>query len=462
MISSAAALGLAGVLLAAGRTLVVGPGGLPDLATALAEAEDGDRVEVRGGVHRGPFVVERGVELVGVDQPVLDGRREGDVITFLAAGGALEGFVVRNSGERGDREHAGVRAEASVRVEDNVFEDVLYGINLKMARDSLLRGNLVRGRDLDVARRGDGIRIWESHGTVIEDNVVEGGRDVVIWYSERLRIEGNEVRQGRYGLHYMYSHDSEILRNRLERNSVGAFMMYSHGLRIEGNVFAGNHGSSGYGLALKDCDEAEIRGNVLAGNRVGLYLDNTPSRMEVHNELRGNTFAWNDTGVLFMPSVKRNRFAENAFLENVQQVGLSSTGRFEGNEWTPGGRGNYWSNYAGFDEDGDGLGDIEHDERSLFEDLMTERPTLRLFLLSPAQTAVDTAARAFPVFRPPSVLVDSAPLVAAPPPAVSAPTPLRAPLGALALGLLGGGLLVVVWGWRLERPEGRLGREGAA
>lgn len=448
-------LGLAGMVLAAGGTLVVGPGGLPDLATALAAAEDGDRIEVRGGIHEGPFLVEKGIELIGRDQPVLDGRGEGDVITFLAPGGALEGFVVRNSGARGDREHAGVRAEASVRIEDNELLDVLYGINLKMARDSRIRGNRVVGRDIHVARRGDGIRIWESHGTVIQDNVVEGGRDVVIWYSEDLLIQDNEVRDGRYGLHYMYSHDSEILGNRLEDNSVGAFLMYSHGLRIEGNAFTGNHGSSGYGLALKDCDQAAIRDNVLAGNRVGLYLDNTPSRREVRNELRGNTFAWNDIGILFMPSVERNRFADNAFLENVQQVGLSGTGRFEGNDWTVGGRGNFWSNYAGFDEDGDGLGDIDHVERSLFQDLLTERPALRLFLLSPAQTAVDTAARAFPIFQPPPVLVDGAPLVAPPAPAIPAPPRARAPLGALALGLLVLASLVSGWGWRLERRAAR-------
>ncbi len=53
-------------------------------------------------------------------------------------------------------------------IENNVLENVLFGIYLKSAADSVIRGNTIGGKDLAVQRRGDGIRIWQSHRTLIE------------------------------------------------------------------------------------------------------------------------------------------------------------------------------------------------------------------------------------------------------------------------------------------------------
>jgi nitrous oxidase accessory protein len=451
---------------AVGRTWIVTTedGGSPaegatsvaSLEEALARAGDGDTIRVLGGVHAGPFVIEQAVRLVGVDRPVLDGGGDGTVIVFLAPGGELEGFTVRNSGTRNDHEDSGVRAEASVVVRDNVFEDVLYGINLKAARDSIIEGNHITGRNIHIARRGDGIRIWESHGTRIAGNTVVGARDVVIWYSEDLEILDNVIRDGRYGLHYMYSHNSRIAGNRLLRNAVGGYLMYSTGLVIEENVAAGNHGPSGYGLAFKDSDDVSIRGNVLSGNRVGLYLDGTPSRMEVRNDVLNNTIAWNDIGVLLLPSVERNDFAANAFVENHQHVALTSRGTAGGNNFTPNGIGNYWSGYAGFDANRDGVGDLPYRQISLFDDLLTRKPSMRLFTQSPAQAAIDLAARAFPVFQPPPLLVDDAPLLAPPAPSVDAPPIDGRPLALLAAGMTAAALAVLGWGIGLEHlPRAR-------
>jgi len=435
-----------------------------DLRQALAAARDGDRVEVFGGVHRGPFEVASAVELIGAGRPVLDGGGEGDVVVVSAPGARIEGFEIRGSGARSDKEHAGVRAEAGVAIIDNSFEDVLYGINLKAARGSKVSGNHIRGRDIHVARRGDGIRLWESHGSSITGNTVTGARDIVIWYSEDLTIADNTVRDGRYGLHYMYSHSSTIEGNRLLDNSVGAFLMYSSDLRVSGNLLAGNDGPSGYGLALKDCDEVEVSDNVVAGNRVGLYLDNTPARRGVVDRVESNTFAWNDIGVLSMPAVRNNVFTRNTFHENMQQVALTTTGAFEGNEWVADGEGNYWSTYAGFDENGDGIGDLPYEQARLFDDLLRDRPELRLFALSPAQSALDLAARAFPVFAPAPIFADPAPLMRAPEPSIEVPETGRRPMVLSSLALLAGALAVAAWGrgrtWAAGSASTGIGRSG--
>lgn len=436
------------------RVLGVGPGQpYTDLPSALAAARDGDRVEVHGGRHAGPLLVDKAIDLVGLNRPLLDGGGQGTVLTLRADGARVAGFRVQGSGARNDREDAGILAEGRAIIEDNELADVLYGISLKQGPDSLIRGNRVQGRDIHIARRGDGIRIWESHGTQILDNQVSGARDLVIWYSERLLIRGNQVRDGRYGLHYMYSHASRIEANRLERNAVGIFMMYSRDLEIVENVLAGNHGPSGYGLALKDCDDISIEDNVMAGNRVGLYLDNTPTSRDSYNHIARNAFAYNDQGVLLLPTTARNRFEANAFVENFEQVALSSRGTAMGNDWSPDGRGNYWSDYAGYDADGDGLGDLPYQTASLFHDLLERQPALRLFSLSPAHGMLDLAARAFPVFRPPALLEDTRPLTVPPPPSLLPPPRDGRPLSAFSALLSAGALTLVLWARGMD-PRG--------
>ena len=106
------------------------------------------------------------------------------------------------------------------------------------------------------------------------------------------------------------------------------------------------------------------------------------------------------------------------------------------------GRGNYWSDYTGYDADHDGVGDIPYAAKSLYENLMDTHPELRLFQLSPAADALDLAAKAFPIFQPQPKMADPNPLTEPPslPPVRGIPqTPvaenLVASLGLLALAL---------------------------
>ena len=121
-------------------------------------------------------------------------------------------------------------------------------------------------------------------------------------------------------------------------------------------------------------------------DRVGINLDTSPTRQDLHHHHRRNILAFNDVGVAFMPAVRNNRFESNAFVENIENVAIMGGGAFEGqNSFTVDGRGNYWSDYRGFDLDADGVGDIEYRATGLFEDLMDREPKLRFFLFSPAQ-----------------------------------------------------------------------------
>jgi nitrous oxidase accessory protein len=384
-------------------------------------------------------VVDKRVTLIGYDWPVVDGGGEGTVVKLVAPGVVVRGFVIRNSGDSLDAENSGIAVEApEAVVENNRLEGTLFGIYLRKAPHSVIRDNVIHSKDLALPRRGDAIRVWYSNGVRIEDNVVAKGRDVVLWYSENLTVRGNVVTEGRYGLHFMYCDDALIEGNRLTRNSVGAFLMYSRRLHLRRNLIAYNRGPSGYGVGLKDMDDAVIEENLFLDNRVGAFLDNSPREIESIGVFRGNVFAFNDIGVTLLPSVRRNQFTGNSFVDNQEQVHVAGGGQLLQNLWTVDGVGNYWSDYVGYDGDGDGVGDVPYRAERLFENLMDRHPSLRLFLYSPAAQAVDFAARAFPFVKPQPKLVDTQPLMTPRIPAglPAMPQPRGWPLGVTSLGLL--------------------------
>jgi hypothetical protein len=77
-------------------------------------------------------------------------------------------------------------------------------------------------------------------------------------------------------------------------------------------------------------------------------------------------------------------------------------------------RGNYWSDYRGYDLDGDGVGDIPYRLTSLFARLSREQPLASAFLYTLAHEALGVAERLFPMVGAGEALEDPAPLMEPP------------------------------------------------
>lgn len=412
-----------------------------DLQAAIDSAQPGATIQVPPGFYQGNFLIEKPLTLEGVDWPILDGNNQGSVMTIKNTSEVtIRGLIIRNTGTRLDKEDAGIRLEQSPHsvVEHNRLENTLFGIDVKDSENSRVLNNIIGAKEnLDVAARGDSIRVWYSQNSEVIGNQVKNGRDVVLWYNNGAIIRDNVISNNRYGLHFMYCDDNLVENNRLEGNSVGAFLMYSRRLILRHNIFAHNRGPSGYGIGLKDIDGVEASDNLFINNRVGMYFDNSPWSVDVSQHFSHNAFVYNDIGLLFTPSVKRNYFSQNSFIDNQEQVGLTGSGTFQGNGFTVAGQGNFWSDYTGYDENSDNLGDLPYVSRSLFENMMDKHPHLRLFQFSPAQQAIDLAARAFPIFQPKPKFTDDAPLMTPVMPAVTLVTLGSTwPMKAIALGLL--------------------------
>ena len=383
------------------------------LADAVATAPNGATIEVRGGVYPGGLVIERPVRLIGVDNPVIDGGDAGTLVAIRGADATVSGFTLRGTGDNLDHEDAAIVVEnGAATLIGNRIEDALFGIYLKQAPDSIVRDNVILSKDVPIARKGDGIKTWYSDRVVIENNRASDGRDIILWYSNDGVIRNNTFDRERYGLHLMYSDRARIEGNSLSANSIGLYIMYSRDPMVIGNRIVNNHGPSGGGIGLKDVDGAVIDGNRFVNNQIALQVDTSPREMGVENYIRGNVFAYNHAGIGFLPSVKHNTVTGNSFIDNTEHVAIIGRGQLQEITWAEDGRGNYWSDYAGYDANGDGIGDIPYRAQRLFETLMDQNPLLRYFTWTPAASAVDFAARAMPAVRPEEKLADPAPLMA--------------------------------------------------
>jgi nitrous oxidase accessory protein len=393
-------------LLAVAQTLQVGPGApYSSIGAALAVARTGDTVRVAPGEYRENLIIDVPIVLIGEGRPVIDGGGLGTVVE-LRASSRISGFVIRGSGRILDQENAGMLVLAdSCEIEDNVLEDVLFGIYLKDSHGSRVVGNSVVGKGRPLGMRGDGIRLWNSNNATVEANVVRHTRDVVVYFSHGLQFRNNRVTHGRYGLHYMYSSNNLFENNEFAYNDVAAFIMYSSDIALRNNVFAAASGHSGFGIGLKDADRIEVTENLIIQNQVGLYFDNSPNAGDAENDIRDNVIAFNDVGVELLPSVRENNFLQNSFVANVRDVSVSGGGTALANRWS----GNHWDQAEAWDSDGDGTLDVPYRIDRLSEDLFARHPELQLFQMSPASMALDALGRFFPLLEPRPIVIDSAP-----------------------------------------------------
>ena len=228
----------AGLLIVSQALQVGSAGRFPSIGAALAAAGPGDTVRVAAGVYHEKLVIDVPVVLIGEPGAVIDGDGEGTVIR-VDARAVIAGFRVTGSGRLLEQEDTGIMVTGdSCVIRDNVLDDVLFGIYLKDSQGTRVAGNRITGKDRPMGRRGDGIRLWSSNDAVVEGNVVQDTRDVVVYFSHGLLFRGNLVTRGRYGLNYMYSSDNTFENNEFTYNDVAAFIMYSEHIVLRNNVFA--------------------------------------------------------------------------------------------------------------------------------------------------------------------------------------------------------------------------------
>lgn len=378
------------------------------VAAAVDAAEPGDTVVLTG----------RFTERVVVDTPdltitsapgsiaAIDGGGEGNVLTLQGDGITVRRLWIRNSGYDPAENDAGIWVNSSnARIVDSRVSASTFGVWVDGVDGVVVRNNTIVGREevRPPSHRGNGVQLWDTEGTLVEDNRITDVRDGIYYsWATDVLARGNTMWDLRFGVHYMYSDDCRLEDNLAFDNDVGYALMVSADLEIVDNVAVNNTGQSGQGVLLKDIDDTIVRNNSLVGNRKGLFIYNS-----LNNTIAGNLVLANDLGVHVTAGSVEEYVYGNSFIRNDQPMVAVMA---EQVAWNATGRGNYWSNARTVDLDRDDVSEVPYQPAGVVEYTIQQHPQAIVFAYSPAFDAIRLAESSFPVVESPGV-VDHHPLV---------------------------------------------------
>ena len=381
---------------ASATTVRVQPG--QDLQAAVTAAAPGDVVEVSRGFYRvNTLRIDKPLTLRGIDRPTVSGGQQGDTIRITAPDVTIEGLIVRDSGTSLKEQNAGIYVypgahRAVVRHNDLTYN--LFGLWIEKANGvQVLHNNITGLRDFGSPQRGNGVQLYNTLGARIEGNRISFVRDALyVDVSHDAIFRSNRLHHSRYGTHYMNSYRNLWEDNDTYANRGGLALMEVRDQVVRGNRAWGN---SDHGIMLRTLQDSVIENNVVADNSRGFFIYDVE-----YITLRGNLVARNTVGVHLAAGSKNNAVEGNDFIANREQV------RYVGARDMPWGgkQGNHWSNYLGWDRDGDGVGDVPYEANDMVDRLTWRHPLVKLLLASPAVQALRLVGQQFPVLRVPTVV----------------------------------------------------------
>ncbi len=187
------------------------------------------------------------------------------------------------------------------------------------------------------------------------------------------------------------------------------------------NTICANSISDGGGIAVTKGYNNIIRANYIANNRVGATIGNAQSEVDYMNH---------------GPVTANNKVYHNNFVNNVFQVKTDFPPGYtvySTDFWDNGTEGNFWSDYTGIDNNGDGIGDTPYEidvSRSDHYPLMSPFDISSVNVELPEWTNITSSTPPFPTptsASSPSASTPKTPNPTTPTPQPQTPTPTHPP-----------------------------------
>ncbi len=384
--------------------------GMINIQPLLDALQPGDTLKLKKGFYYGPgHIKTKNVTIDGQGHATISGRNLRSILYIEAPEVTIKNLHLIESGDSPDKIDCAIKIKKQDNFEiiNNKIENTLFGIDVYWSNGGLIKHNDITSmKDKPKGLKGDAIRFWYSKDNLVQENIWHQVRDMVVWYSSDNRFIGNRGIDNRYSIHFMYSHNNQISYNHFSNSSVGIFLMYSEKTIMNNNLIEGTQGVTGMCLGMKETSSNQIIDNKFLYSARGIYIDVSPFVPWKTNTISGNEIAFCNTAIEFLKDQEGNIITENMFHDNLTQVFIQGGGTANRNKWIN----NYWGDYAGYDKDGDNIGDFPHRIYEYHARLWRFNPDIKYFYGSPILSILDYLEKLAPFSKPQFILKDPKPI----------------------------------------------------
>ncbi len=296
-----------------GNTLFVGgsgPGNYTKIQDAIDNASEGDTIFVYTGTYFENILLWKSVNLIGENRkntiifPRNVELNENSTIYISVDNCSINGFTINNNNFETDVIGIFIHSSGNM-IFDNSILRFKYGVYLKDENfEHVFTGNNISRNEISNCTSGIYLRANAEYNTINRNYIIDNLEGIIIYYCENNTIQNNFVHSNTvYGIYININSDGNI---------------------VSRNICSENR----YGIRFKAVSYNEIFLNRLEKNELGLY-----SCCGSHHN------------ILYF----------NSLIDNEKNA---SDGFY--NFWDNGIVGNYWEDYNGTDNDGDGIGDTPY------------------------------------------------------------------------------------------------------
>jgi len=358
---------------------------------AIGHANPGDTVFVRSGTYSGNIQIiwKNDLRLVGENRhtTIINGSWDA-IYVYSSSNFYISGFTIQNGrtgimlSECNNYTIYDIKAtlhtwgqgtgiaisESSGKITNNEITLNEYGIMLNADHNIISNNNIT-------SNTYDGLFVWPSSHNNISGNILsDNSEGIYIVDASKNVVAGNIMSNNFHGIEVRFGSNNTIMANNVSGNTCGIKLRSAHHNDITANRLWNN----GYSIEIDDeygdCQFNVISSNIVLGNRRGIY----GRGYNVNNTIFNNYVADN----LFY-----NCYDEGTNIWNISKtIGTNIVGG-------PCIGGNYYGDYNGVDEDGDGIGETTYTIQggSNMDFLPLVRgPPLEISILSPENITYTT------------------------------------------------------------------------
>ncbi len=368
-------------------------------------------IKLHDAIYKGNIHINKPLTIEGLGKHVIiEGNGKRSVIFIKSSNVTLKNLHITKSGMNMQSIDAAISMEKvkNCEISHCRIYDVLYGIDMNMVENSLITDNYITTKKNDLPLRANALKLYYANHNTIQDNTIENVRDVTLNYSNYNLFRNNRFIGNRFATHVSLSHDNTFKGNIYKYNSVAMMFMGAKNTKIIGNEILSSNGAAGIGVMIGGVANFMFQNNHVSFNAQALYIQGQEKGKGMKRYIVGNEISYNGEALHFHASIKDNTITNNKIFSNINDVVKDAGKNFESSNVV---EYNYWDRYAGFDRNGDGIGDKPFKAYQYADQLWHYNHKVKFFYASPVMTLLNFLSHLAPFIEPNLIMVDMKPLM---------------------------------------------------